>query len=159
MKNLTVHLFSEIGHFQKTCYPFYSDKGWCSTRPPGHFMNTIPTEDTDWGFCSTANYQDMSNTHLENITEDDTPYTVTLLKDGYCFEQLKANLEIENPGEIKSRFRERFDDAQTLCVGQFHPHSFENERFMIYSNDSYVQLNIRADYEVNIINFIRINMF
>ena len=171
MKNLTVHLFSENGHFNKTCYPIYSDKGWCSTRPPGDFVNKIPTEDKDWGFCSNDQYQDMCNTRLVNITEDDTPYTVTLLKDGYCFEQLKAMLEIDiesgfesgfdtgfmtlNPGEIQHRFRERFDDAQTVCVGQFHQRSFENDRFMTFSNDSYVKLDITAEYKVNIIKFIR----
>ena len=161
MKNLTVHLFSENGEFHKTCYPLYSNnspKGWCSTRPPGEIVNKIPTADNDWGFCSNAEYQDMCNTNVTNTKEDDTPYKVTLLQDEYCFEQLKANLEVEREGDIIHRFKERIDESQTFCVGQFHPHSFENEIFVISSKDSYIKINKTAEYEVNIIKVVHINI-
>ena len=154
MKNLTVHLFSEEGAFLKTCYPLYSKKGWCATRPPGEFVNKIPTADKDWGFCSSAEDQDMCNKHVTNTKVDDTPYQVNLLKDEYCFEKLKANIEVEREGEIIDGLKEKIDKAQTFCVGQFHPHSFENERFVVSSKDSYqdgIKLDITAKYKVNII--------
>jgi hypothetical protein len=159
MKNLTVHLFSDNGTFHKTCYPLYSNnnpKGWCSTRPPGDFVNKIPTEDKGWGFCSNAEHQDMCNIRIANSKEDDTPYIVNLLEYEYCFEQLKANLEVEQPEETIHRFRERIDKAQTICVGQFHQHSFDNERFVVSSNNSYLKLNITDEYKVSFMKVVDI---
>ena len=159
MKNLTVHLFSDNGTFHKTCYPLYSNnnpKGWCSTRPPGDFVNKIPTEDKGWGFCSNAEHQDMCNIRIANSKEDDTPYIVNLLENEYCFEQLKANLEVEQPEETVHRFKERIDKAQTICVGQFHQHSFDNERFVASSNNNYLKLNITEEYEVNFMKVVDI---
>ena len=70
--------------------------------------------------------------------------------------ELKANLEVEQPGEILNRFRERIDNAKTICVGQFHQHSFDNERIVVSANNSYLTINNTEEYEVSFMKVVDI---
>ena len=153
LMNSTVRLFSAEGEFNKTCFPSFSStssKGWCATRPPGVFKNEIPTADSGWGFCSNDASQVKCNKHVGRNIEDDTPYGVTFLRDQFCVDKLKDNLQVEQPKELDDKFKGKVDNSQTVCVGQMHNHSFENEQFVVVTGLNYDVVNRTPILEVRI---------
>ena len=143
MKNTTVHLFSVKGLYKTTCYASFSKnnggKGWCTTRKPGLFINQQPSENSGWGYCSNDASQEQCGVVDLEAKENDTSYPLSFLQRKNCFQELKENLEVEQPDEVKnySKFKTMFDDSNTFCVGQFHKHSFEREKFVFYSQGNY----------------------
>ena len=152
LRNSTVYLFSPEKKYLKTCYPSFlsaTTKGWCATRPPGDFDDQIPTADSGWGFCSNDISQEGCNSRILDSQEDDTPYKLSFLEDQFCFQELKENLKVEQPKELKDRFEEKVDSSQTFCVGQFFNHSFDNQHFVMILNQTYTTLNRSPELEVN----------
>ena len=156
LRNSTVHVFSEKGTFLKSCFPAFSSyfdsssssKGWCTTRRPGEFSNDNPGDDWGWGFCSNHKSQAKCNTHIKQMAEDDTSFPVSFVSDKFCLQQLKSNLEIEQPHELKNKFEEKVKNSQTFCVGQFSSHNFDNEQFWIHSNNTYTNVDINTELQV-----------
>ena len=156
LRNSTVHVFSEKGTFLKSCFPAFSSyfdsssssKGWCTTRRPGEFSNDNPGDDWGWGFCSNHESQAKCNTHIKQMAEDDTSFPVSFVSDKFCLQQLKSNLEIEQPHELKNKFEEKVKHSQTFCVGQFSSHNFDNEQFWIHSKNTYTNVDINTELQV-----------
>ena len=150
-------MFSVKGIFKKTCYSSFSNnngqKGWCTTRKPGVFVNGFPTEDSGWGFCSNDDSQDQCNVLNMKSKEDDTPYPVSFIPEDNCFQALKENLEVEQPAEVNDKFKKVVDDSDTFCVGQFHEHSFANEKFVSCSKGVCHNLSKTSQLKVNLNNF------
>ena len=137
LTNTTVHLFSEYNYIT-TCYPLYSkinSKGWCSTRKPGVFENEIPLSNSGWGFCSADEYQADCNGSVKESNDKAIAHDVVILHDKYCENLLKENLKIDQPDVFKIEGENALENimnrSKSICIGQRHMHSFENNEFYI----------------------------
>ena len=149
--NTTVHLFTPKRNkveksndtkykFFKTCYPAFlngDEKGWCTTRRPGVFTdkNELPQPGSGWGFCSMDPSQEYCNgKEIKNFKLNGTPHKVTFFSPKHCLDQLEDNLKVDQPDNVKG-FKEKVDRSETFCTGQIFEHSFENEKFVLKSNN------------------------
>ena len=131
--SISYELNSDVDYdFQTTCFPAYSgenSKGWCTIRRSGVDDNEQPQADSGWGFCSTDPSQEDCNGYISSI-KDSTPYEVTFFDKEHCFEQLKTNLEYEQPEAVNDTLRAVANESGTFCTGQIFKHSFENLKGM-----------------------------
>ena len=137
LKNKTVHLFSEFDYIT-TCYPLYlqsNNKGWCSTRRSGVFKNEIPKPNSGWGFCSTDKSQEGCNGSIREVNDEALAHEMVILHNKHCENLLKENLKIDQPDVFVSGGENALNNimerSKTLCIGQIHKHSFENEEFYV----------------------------
>ena len=145
LANTTTHIFSVQNQeksndysFERTCYPAFlenNSKGWCSVRRSGQDVNEIPEADVGWGFCSTDASQEDCNSDGISTVKDDRPQRVTFLNDDQCLDQLRENLNVEQPDAAQAHnFEDIVEGANNVCVGQIHKHSFQNEKFVYMTN-------------------------
>lgn len=148
LQNSTVHLFSEF-QYLTTCYPRYSStnrKGWCSTRRSGEFENKIPETNSGWGFCSTDKSQEYCNTRITEVNDEAHAHKMEVLDNKHCENLLKENLKVDQPDVFdlggENALSNIMETSKTLCIGQLHKHSFENEEFYIKDDKTVASLGL-----------------
>ena len=138
------HLAEADYKFQTTCFPAFSadnSKGWCTIRRSGEDVNEQPNANSGWGFCSADPSQQECNGAITSGERDSAPHEVTFFDDQHCFDQLKINLEYEQPEAVKNNFSEIVNKSGTLCIGQIFDHSFEKEKFIDFTDSNYADLD------------------
>ena len=140
LSNVTVHLFNSKKKHITTCYPLYekgNSKGWCSIRRSGVNENTEPEPNKGWGFCSNDRWQKHCNGQIQ-LVSNMSPMKTSILSDPYCIDELKANLEAEQPNVKQKEFDPLQRQHKVICAGRNKTHSFKKEQFYIIAkNESF----------------------
>ena len=134
---MTVHLFDYKKKHITTCYPLYENgnsKGWCSIRRSGVKENTEPEPNKGWGFCSNDRWQKHCNGKI-HLVSNMSPMKTSILSDPYCIEELKDNLEAEQPNVKQKEFDPLQKQHKILCAGRNKTHSFKKEQFYIVAKN------------------------
>ena len=140
LSNVTVHLFDYKKKHITTCYPLYENgnsKGWCSIRRSGVKENTEPEPNKGWGFCSNDRWQKHCNGEI-HLVSNMAPMKTSILSDPYCIDELKSNLEAEQPNVKQKEFDPLQKQHKIICAGRNKTHSFKKEQFYIIAkNDGF----------------------
>ena len=137
LSNITVHLFDYKKKHITTCYPLYENgnsKGWCSIRRSGVKENTEPEPNKGWGFCSDDRWQQHCNGQIQ-LVSNMSPMKTSILSDPYCIDELKANLEDEQPNVKQKEFDPLQKQHKIICAGRNKTHSFKKEQFYIVAKN------------------------
>ena len=69
------------------------------------------------------------------MNDEALAHEMIILDNKHCENSLKQNLLVDQPDIFETGgqnvLRNIMEDSKTLCVGQLHKHSFENEEFYV----------------------------